>query len=65
MKTSGGTPATEVVVIGTTARQLQYVLSDAKTSKAQLIEAERLCMEIHKASCAVLAWIAKEEKHHE
>jgi len=47
------------------SRDLQEVLARASSSKQQLIEAERLCLEIHKASCSVLSWIAKEERKHE
>jgi hypothetical protein len=59
------TPASEVVLIGKRARELQDILARANSSKEQLIESERLCMEIHKASCSILAWIAREEKKHE
>lgn len=59
------TPASEVVIIGQRARELQAVLAEANSTKEQLIESERLCMDIHKACCSILAWIAREEKKHE
>ena len=60
-----GTPASEIVLMNKLSRDLQEVLARASSSKQQLIEAERLCLEIHKASCSVLSWIAKEERKHE
>jgi hypothetical protein len=62
---AGSAPASEVVLIGKRARELQEVLARANSSMGQLIEAEQLCMEIHRASCSILAWIAREEKKHE
>jgi len=59
-----GTPGLEVVWIGGKARELQQILADAKVTKDQLIQAEQTCLEIHKATCAILTWIAKEEKKH-
>jgi hypothetical protein len=53
------------VLIGKRARELQDILAQASSTKEQLIESERLCMDIHKASCSILAWIAREEKKHE
>lgn len=62
---NGGTPGLEVVWIGAKARELQSILADARVTKDQLLKAEQTCLEIHKALCSIMVWIAKEEKKHE
>lgn len=59
------TPAAEIVLLGQKARALQDTLAKANASQAELIQAENLCVEMHKALCSIMVWIAKEEKKHE
>ena len=59
------TPAAEIVLLGQKARALQDTLAKANASQAELIQAEALCVEMHKALCSIMVWIAKEEKKHE
>lgn len=58
-----GTPGLEVVWIGGKARQLQEILADAKVTTEQLDKAEAACIEVHKATCTILAWVEQERKH--
>ena len=59
------TPAAEIVLRGQKARALQDTLAKANANQTELIQAENLCVEMHKALCSIMVWIAKEEKKHE
>lgn len=55
------TPAEEIVLLGQRSRELQDTLASSNLTLGELILAEKQCVDIHKAVCSVLVWIAREE----